>query len=239
MSPALHASAADEPPLDSPVSRPGSDLGSSRFHEELTRIWRDPQIWRLALGRAGNRDLAEDALQETFYSVARMADHSHIRDLRAFFCRALINQIRHLRGLLSAIPVEDPQRLAGLRPQEVGQPDAMAARPVEDAVVWRQLAAMWCERFHHDRERLMAMVPERSGNPARYREVIVATAAQILNAPGDGHVNWADSDMALRAAYPDWFSEPDCTRDTYYQRLSRARHEVRTLLKAVVRREEL
>ena len=53
--------------------------------------------------------------------------------------------------------------------------------------------------------------------------MIVATAEKILHAAVDGLVNWADSDDALRAAYPDWFDEPGCTRDTYYQRLSRAR----------------
>jgi DNA-directed RNA polymerase specialized sigma24 family protein len=219
-------------------------LGLSRdtppsFHAELTRIWRDPQIWKLALRRAGNRDLAEDALQETFYSVARVNDPSHIENLRAFFCRALINQISHLRGQLNPIPMEDPEMLAGPRQQEIRLHAPAAARPVDEAAVWLQLAATWRKRFHREHGRLMAMVPERSNDPGRYQEVIVATAAKILYAAGDGHVNWADSDAALRAAYPDWFDEPGCTRDTYYQRLSRARHEVRVLLRAVVDRDEL
>ena len=208
------------------------------FQDELTRIWRDPEIRKLALRRAGHRDLAEDALQETFYSVARVNDPSHIENLRAFFCRALINQISHLRGQLNPIPVEDPEMLAGPRQQWV-QLSAAAARPVDDAAIWLQLAATWRKRIHRGHARLMAMVPERSADPRRYREVIVATAAKILYTAGDGQVNWADSDMALRAAFPGWFDEPGCKRDTYYQRLSRARSDVRVLLKAVVARDEL
>jgi DNA-directed RNA polymerase specialized sigma24 family protein len=239
MTPAVHSHAADEPLLGPPVTSLRSDLSSSSFHEELLKLWMDPEIWRLALHRAGDRDLAEDALQETFYSVARTKAPSHIENLRGYFCRALINEVRHLRGQLRPVPVEDPEMLT--RPQQLGirLHASDAARPVDEAAVWLQLAATWRKRFRRERRRLMAMVPERSSDPRRYREVIVAAAAKILHAAGDGHVNWADSDMALRTAYPDWFDEPGCTRDTYYQRLSRARREVRVLLQAVVGRDEL
>jgi DNA-directed RNA polymerase specialized sigma24 family protein len=226
------------PPVLHDTEWPGrSRVTPPSFQDELTRIWQDPQIRRLALRRAGRRDLADDALQETYYSVARVKDPDHIKNLRAFFCRALINQISHLRGQLNPIPVEDPEMLAGT--QHGGRVHAAAARPVDEAAVWLQLAATWDKRFRREHERLMAMVPERSSDPRRYREVIVATAEQILHAAADGHVNWADSDDALRAAYPDWFNEPGCTRDTYYQRLSRARHEVRALVRVVVGRDEL
>jgi len=231
--------AADEP-LPSPLvtGLPNADDRSS-FDKELLKIRMDPKIWRLALRRAGSRDLAEDALQETFYSVARVKDPGRIENLRAFFCRALINQISHLRSQLNPVPIEDPETLVG--PWQRGtRPHAPAARPVEEAAVWRQLTVTWRKRFHRERKRLMALVPERSSDPRRYREVIVATAAKALyTAAGDGHVNWAGIDLALRAAYPGWFEEPGCTRDTYYQRLSRARHEVRELLRAVISRDEL
>ena len=209
------------------------------FHDELTGIWRDPQIRRLAVHRAGSRDLAEDALQETFYSVARVKDPGHIENLRAFFCRALINQITHLRSQIRPLPVEDPETLAGPRQHGIRLHAPAAARSVDEAAVWLQLAATWRQRFQSEHGRLMAMVPTRSKDPLRYRQVIVATAAKILHAAADGHVNWADSDLALRAAYPGWFEEPGCTRDTYYQRLSRARAEVRELLRAVVHKDEL
>jgi len=206
------------------------------FYDELARIRQDPQIWRLALRRAGSRELAEDALQETYYSVARVKDPGHIENLRAFFCRALINQISHLRGQLNPVPVEDPEMLAATRQ---GNWVHAAGGPVEETAVRLQLAATWRKRFRLERERLMALVPKRSSDPRRYREVIVATAAKILHAAVDGRVNWADSDDVLRAAYPDWFDEPGCTRDTYYQRLSRARREMQVLLMAVVGRDEL
>ena len=208
------------------------------FQDQLAEIWADPEIRKLALRRAGNRDLAEDALQETFYSVARVNDPSRIENLRAFFCRALINQISRLRGQLHPIPVEDPEMPAGPR-QVVRLHAPAAARPVDEAAVWLQLAATWRERLHRGRRRLTAMVPERSNDPGRYREVIVATAAKILYAAQDGHVNWADSDTALRATYPDWFDEPGCTRDTYYQRLSRPRRDVRAVLRPVLDRDEM
>ena len=219
------------------IEWPGRSRVTPSFDDELARIRQDPQIWRLALRRAGSRDLAEDALQETFYSVARVKDPGRIENLRAFFCRALINQISHLRGQLNPIPVEDPEMLEGTR-QQGGRVHAVT-RPVNETAVWLQLTAAWRKRFHRERRRLMAMVPERSSDPRRYREVIVATAAKILHATVDGHMNWTDSDDALRAAYPDWFDEPGCTRDTNYQRLSRARREMRVLLMAVVSRDEL
>jgi len=211
----------------------------SSFQDELTRIWRDPQIRRLARLRAGSPDLAEDALQETFYSVARVKDPGHIENLRAFFCRALINQINHLRRQIHPLPVEDPETLAWPRQHGIRLHAPAATRPVDEAAVWLQLAETWRQRFQREHARLMAMVPERSKDPLRYRQVIVATAAKILHAAADGHVNWADSDLALRAAYPGWFEEPGRTRDTCYQRLSRARAEVRVVLRAVVDRDEL
>jgi hypothetical protein len=134
--------------------------------------------------------------------------------------------------------VEDPEMLSGPR-QQGAHLYASAARPVDEAAVWLQQAATWDKRFRREHERLMAMVPKRSSDPRRYREVIVATAEKILRAAVDGHVNWADCDDAVRAAYPDWFDEPGCTRDTYYQRLSRARREVRVLLMVIVGRDEL
>ena len=210
----------------------------SSFEDELARIWRDPEIWKLALRRAGNRELAEDALQEAYYSIARAEDHGHINNLRAYFQRTLINQIGHLRGQLGPIPVEDLDAL--VRSQRPGAlPSASNEPGPDEAAVWRQLAADWQERFRRELERLQALVPDRSPDPVRYRNVIVEAADSILGSAGDGHVNWTDSDAALRAAYPDWFSDPSCSRDTRYQRCSRARHDVRTLLMVVVHRDEL
>jgi len=77
------------------------------FHEHLLKLCTDPGIWRFALRRAGHRDLAEDAIQETYYSVSRVKNPEHIRDVRAFFCRSLSHEISHQRGQQTPVPVED------------------------------------------------------------------------------------------------------------------------------------
>jgi len=74
--------------------------GEPDFQQELLTIWKDPQIFRVALRHAGDADLAEDGLQETFYAVARVTDPQRIENLRAFFCTVLIRKIYHLRGVL-------------------------------------------------------------------------------------------------------------------------------------------
>jgi DNA-directed RNA polymerase specialized sigma24 family protein len=209
------------------------------FQEELAQVWQDPGIWKLALRRAGNRDLAEDALQETFYAVARVRDPGHIENLRAFFCTALIHQIHHLRGQLGPIVPEDPATLAGARQQAIPLWSPSVPRSIDEAAVDHVLADMWLRRFRSARQQLWAVVPERSSDPGRYRDVIVAAAEEILHAAWDGNVSWADSNMDLRAAYPEWLDEPGCSQNTCHQRLSRARREVQALLMAIVSREEL
>src|ERR1700730_6723987 len=87
---------------------------ASSFHHELLALWRDPKIWRLAVRRAGSRDLALDALQDTFYTVARVKDPDHIENLPAFFRTALTHEIDHQRRWeLRACPMADPETAAG------------------------------------------------------------------------------------------------------------------------------
>ena len=95
--------------LNPPGASPGGGSAPRSFHDEVCQIREDLDIWRLAVRRAGSFDLAEDALQDTFYAVARVRDPERIENLRAFFCRALIRQIAHLRGQLGPLPVEDPE----------------------------------------------------------------------------------------------------------------------------------
>lgn len=61
----------------------------------------DPGIRSLAVRRAGDPDLALDALMQTVCVVARVQDLQAIKDLRACFCRTLINQVYRLRGQLA------------------------------------------------------------------------------------------------------------------------------------------
>jgi len=222
----------DTEPLDSPRGRPET------FYAELAKIRSDPEIWGLALRRAGKHDLAQDALQETYYSVARVKDPGHIENLRAFFCKALIHEISRMLGRPGPVPVEDVETVAGAR--RGAHPDAhAAARPVDEAAILGQQAQTWLKRFHNERKLLKAMVPESSSDPERYRAVILAVAEQILRSAGDGQVTWADSNVALRATYPEWFGEADRCSDIHYKRLSRARHEVRALLRTIVSKEDL
>jgi DNA-directed RNA polymerase specialized sigma24 family protein len=55
------------------------------FDQDLTRVAQDPATRRLAERRAGTRELAEDAPQETYCAVERAKNPETMRDLRAFF----------------------------------------------------------------------------------------------------------------------------------------------------------
>jgi DNA-directed RNA polymerase specialized sigma24 family protein len=211
---------------------------ASNFQQELLALWNDPVIWRLAVRRAGSSDLAEDALQETFYSIARVQCPQRIENLPAFFRTALIHEIDRQRRHLGPRPVENPETVAGYR-----QPDLLWPHSVPHAVdkeaVRILLAEMWFSRFQREREQLRAMVPGRSSRPSCYRATMIAVAEAILHAAVAGDVSWADCNQDLQAAQPDWFDEPGCPQGTLYQRLSRARKDVQMLLMAVVDREDL
>ena len=77
---------------------------------ELLAIWQDPQVRKLALRYARNPELAEDALQDAYYAVARVKNPERIKNLRAYFCRTLINEVSHLRRF-RATTVEDFESL--------------------------------------------------------------------------------------------------------------------------------
>src|SRR5438874_1715960 len=112
------------PPADEPAS----------FQEILLTVVRDPQIRKLALRLAGDPDLAEDALQEAYYGVSRVRNPEQIEDLRAYFCRALINTTHRLQGKLrEAALVEDFERLAEVRQGNPG-PNPIPPTSVEDTV---------------------------------------------------------------------------------------------------------
>ena len=81
--------------------------------------------------------------------------------------------------------------------------------------------------------------PGARTDPGRYRDLIVAVSEQVLRAILGGDVSEADSNEALRAAYPEWFGQNGRADNNAHQRLSRARADVRDLLKAVVSRDEL
>ena len=163
-----------------------------------------------------------------------MKSPEHIRDVRAFFCRALSHEISHQRGQQTSVPVEDTVLVTANGP---GGPSPASAphRSVEETAIWLVLTETWLNRFRRERAQLAG----RSANPRRYRQMIVAVTEQLLGAAASSGISWADSNQALQAAYPAWLDEDGCDLATIYQRLSRARRDVRLLLTSIVSRADL
>lgn len=208
----------------------------SSFYERLLSIRRDPKIRRLALRLAGDDDIAEDALQQAFLSVARVRHPQQIANLRAYFYKVLIRETYHLRGQFGALTVGD---FAALR-EDVRLPGRETARSLDETVIANLMANVWLARIARERSELLARVPGRSTDSSRYREVIVATAERVLLAALEGVTQPpADADETLRAAYPEWFGEEEVASNSLHQRFARARADIRSILRAVVDREEL
>jgi DNA-directed RNA polymerase specialized sigma24 family protein len=211
--------------------------GRPEYFQQLQAIREDLQVIRLARTRARDPELAEDALQETFYAMARISDPGRIRDLKAYFCRVLIHVINALRGQLGALLPEDFPRVADERLPVASSTASL--RSVEESAATNSLAREWLARFSAERTTLCAAVPSRSRDPGRYRELIVSTAEEVVRSIITGDVCDADSPPALRAAYPEWFADNDCSPGNIHQRFSRAHDDIQTLLKMIVKRDDL
>jgi hypothetical protein len=210
----------------------GGALAAAGGHDELAEIACDPVMRRHARRVAG--DLAEDALQETWYAVARVHAREPIGNLRGYFYRALVNTARRMREEVARLgtPVGDPAAVSGPRPGRV----AAAASAESDALP--RLAAAARRQLLRDRQAgLRPGIPACSPDPDRYRDVILAVAAAVLAAGGPA--SRADINEALIAAYPEWLSAPDATPAMTYQRRRRARESVRQALAAVISRDDL
>jgi hypothetical protein len=205
------------------------------FYDDLATVVLDPAIRRLALWRAGSRELAEDALQEAYSNVVKK-DPGAIDDLRAYFIRALVREINHLRARPAPIPVED---IAAASEQGAASSGRTASDSVEHEAEILWLARSLLSRLDIDREQLMAAVPGRSAHPWRYRIAILATARAIFLMLLQSSVASADWNAALKSAYSPWFAEAGLASDAVDQRLSRGRYDVRMLLQRLVLRDEL
>ena len=204
----------------------------------LAQIREDPQIKVFALRHAGHPDLAGDVLQRAYYAMARLRNLDQVENLAAYFCTVLVREVHRERDQLGAALVDDFARVAEAHQDGVGC-HPVPPPPVSDAACTSVQAHLWLERFAAQRDHLRAGVPARSGDPARYRGVICAAAEQVLRDGINGEPSPADTNPALRAAYPEYFGQPGAAPNTLHQRFRRARVDVRAVLQAVVSREEL
>jgi DNA-directed RNA polymerase specialized sigma24 family protein len=227
-------------PIDH-VNGLGADESAASFMERLAVIREDPRIRSFALRRAGlgRRDIAEDALQETFFAVAKVRDPGRIDNLRVYFMRALSRQITQLLASLTAVPTAGIDEAEHVLPDSPPRSDPRSSRPTEDHAVRSTLASAWLTHLARLRRQPGTSVAGRSTEPLRYQRLIIGLAERTLLAALDGLVSSADSDGALLEAFPEWFGDPSCSRDTCYQRYSRARRDVRDLLMSIVSRDEL
>ena len=209
------------------------------FLDDLAKLVGDPEVRRLAERRARSRELAEDALHDTFRAVAQTQNPEAIRDLRAFFCKSLIHEINH--QLARSVPVltEDICAISDRRQDHTPSAGASPSASAESEAHVRLLAKAALTRLERDRARLMASVPARSDDPRRYQSTIIAAARAILGLLFEGHVTSADWNAVLKSQYPQWCDEPALARDAIDQRLSRARGDVQLLLRAIFLRDEL
>jgi DNA-directed RNA polymerase specialized sigma24 family protein len=61
--------------------------------QQLAEIMKDPRVRGLALRYAGHPALADDALQSTYYAMARLEHLGQIQNLRAYVCKVLIQAV--------------------------------------------------------------------------------------------------------------------------------------------------
>ena len=208
--------------------------------DDIARIATDPEMIRRAVRRAGSRELAEDAMQETVRAIAERKSPEPIDNLRGFFYVALIREIDHQLGRPAAIPAADIAVLSDRGPDRAL---VFGLQPfsVDGEAHLRLLAENVLNRLERAqaRERLMALVPARSEDPSRYRTAMISAARAIFELLLEGYVTATDWNVILKAAYPQWCDEPGLARAAMDQRLSRARRDVQSLLRSLITRDQL
>jgi DNA-directed RNA polymerase specialized sigma24 family protein len=208
--------------------------GLTEFHREMLAIANDPGVKSLAKRHGGDRELAEDVIQESLYAVIRISDPDRIEDRRAYFCTVVIHAADRLRRVSGTTLLDDLE--TALRTRRGRSP---APRSLEQAAVFHLMVQTWLARLVERKTQLRETVPGRSADPDRYRDLIVTIAEPVLLAAAHGEASTEDSNPALQARYPEWFAEPGCAENSCHQRLSRARADLRVLLQKVVTHDEL
>jgi DNA-directed RNA polymerase specialized sigma24 family protein len=212
------------------------------IYDDLADIAADQEMYRRAVRRAGSRELAEDALQETVRAIAGRKSLEAIENLAGFFYVSLIREIDHQLGRPTAIPVGGDIGLISDQAQVRTSPAAApVSASVEDEAHLRVVAETVLNRFERERTRnqLLDLVPARSEDPRRYRNAVASAAKAIFELLLDGYVTTADWNAILKAAYPAWCDEPGLARAAVDQRLSRARHDVQALFQSILTRDQL
>jgi DNA-directed RNA polymerase specialized sigma24 family protein len=194
-------------------------------HRRLLEIWQDRQVMGYARRRAGDRDIAEDAMQTTYYLMAKLRNLAEIENLKAYFYQVLRHEIDRERGQLRAVPIEDFARGAEDH-QPTGFEDAVCTS-LQFWYLHKQLAA--------NRKELLASLPARSRDSSRHRAVVYAAACQILSDGMKGEASEADTNEALQASYPEYFAQLGASANTCHQRFLRTRSDIRALLQAAGR----
>jgi len=176
---------------------------------------------------AGHPDLAEDDLQTAYCQVAAQSKPERIVNRRTYFLRVLKNEALKRYAPRTEVPLDDLD--TALTP----------APPVDEKVCNSLRDQSWLERLAGQRDRLLAAIPARSGDPDRYQGLVYETAGQVLRDGVNGEPSDADSNDAFGAAFPEYFAQPRASANLLHQRLRRAREDVRALLQAVVSHDEL
>jgi hypothetical protein len=202
------------------------------FHDDLQRIRFDPVIRRLAERRAESRELAEDALQETYLNVSQKSPQE-IEDLSAYFIAALKREISHQLTYTARIAADD---IESIREQRLTPTRCSRIDSVEHEVQMSRLAEAVLNRLECDREILIGAVPRHSPDPCRYRIAIIAAARAIVSLLWEASAISASWNATLKTIYPEWYVNSRPTAEVIDQWLSRARRDVRLLLSEIIGR---
>ncbi len=115
----VHQAMREHPTTDRVVRHQTDALPEGEPWFSMT-IWRrvvtDTEMLRLAIRRAGSRELAEDAIQETARALGERKSLDAITNLRGFFYVSLVHEIDHQLGRPSAIPAGDAAEISGSAP---------------------------------------------------------------------------------------------------------------------------
>lgn len=210
-------------------------------YEELARIAVDPEMFRLAVRRAGSRELAEDALHETVWAIVQRKSPQAIENLRGFFYVSMVREIDRQLGRPAAVPVGNISEISDRAHGRTSPATVLPPANVDDEAHLQIVAEAVLGRLQsaHARDQLMTLVPERSEDPRRYRTAIISAAKAMFELLLEGYVTAADWNAILKTAYPQWCDEPGLARAAIDQRLSRARHDVQFILRSILPRDQL